>query len=96
MVIEGPELRDRKVGINQCAQHHEEVLRHIKLLSFKESFHQINVWGDTAVASFQFEVQFETEGKIRSESGHEIYTFSRDAEAWKAVWNFIVPSIGAQ
>jgi len=93
MIIEGPELRGRKVGLDQCVQHHEEVLRHIKIISYKESDYRINVWSDTAVANFQFEVQLETEGKIRKELGRELYTFSRDVNNWKAVWNFIVPYV---
>ncbi|NOX43165.1 MAG: nuclear transport factor 2 family protein [Gammaproteobacteria bacterium] len=92
MVIEGPAFQDRIVGRDLCVHHHEDFLRNNRILSFKESDHKVNVWNDTAVASFFFKITFETEGHVRQESGHELYAFTRETKDWHAVWNSIVPA----
>ena len=96
MVIEGPELQGRKEGRDQCVQHHEDFNQSVKFISSNESDYKIDVWGDTAIASYRFEVQFEADGHVRKESGHELYAFYREASDWKAVWNSIVPSTSVQ
>ena len=92
MVIEGPEFQERKEGLDQCLQHHEDFLRNVHIQSYKESDHQVRVWGDTAVANYRFEVQIETDGQVYRDIGRELYVFSRMNGEWRAVWNSIVPS----
>ena len=92
MVIEGPEFRERKEGRDQCVQHHEEFRKSVDIQSFNESNYQVKVWGDTAVATYRFDAQFEADGQTRKESGQEVYAFSRENGEWRAVWNSIVPS----
>ena len=90
MVIEGPEFQERKEGRDQCIQHYEELRRNVKILSFKDSDYQVNVWEDTAVASCRFEVQIETEGEVFNYTGRDLYVFSRKNGEWQAIWNAIV------
>ena len=90
MVIEGPEFQERKEGRDQCIQHHEEFHRNVKIQSFKDSDYQVNVWGDTAVASCRFEGQMETGGDVFKDTGRDLYVFSRKNGEWQAVWNSIV------
>ena len=90
MVIEGPEFQERIEGRDQCIQHHEEFHRNVKIQSFKDSDYQVNVWGNTAVASCRFEVQIETEGEVFNYTGRDLYVFSRKNSEWQAVWNSIV------
>lgn len=93
MVIDRPEFREGKVGRDQCIQHHEDFLKNVKILSFRESDYKVNVWGDTAVASYQFEVQLEIDNRVHKESGRELYTFSRNDQGWQAVWSSIAPPV---
>ena len=90
MVIEGPEFQERKEGRDQCIQHHEEFHRNVKIQSFKDSDYQVNVWGDTAVASCRFEGQMETGGEVFKDTGRDLYVFSRKNGEWQAVWNSVV------
>lgn len=92
MVIEGPDFKERKEGLEQCLHHHEECIRNVRIHNYQEFDHQVKVWGDTAVANYRFEVQIETEGQVYTDIGHEIYVFSRSNGKWRAVWNSIVPS----
>lgn len=90
MVIEGPEFRERKEGRDQCIQHHEEFHRNVKIRSFNHSDYQVNIWGDTAVASCRFEGQMETGGETFKDTGRDLYVFSRESGEWQAIWNSIV------
>lgn len=90
MVIEGPEFQERKEGRDQCIQHHEEFHSNVKIQSFRDSDYQVNVWGDTAVASCHFEAQIETEGEVFNDTGRDLYVFSRKNGEWQAVWNSVV------
>lgn len=92
MVIEGPEFQERIEGRAQCIEHHEELHKNVKIQSFKDSDYQVNVWGDTAVASCRFEGQIETGGNVFNDTGRDLYVFSRKNGEWRAVWNSIVPS----
>ena len=90
MVIEGPEFQERIEGRDQCIQHYEELRRNVKIQGFKDSDYQVNVWEDTAVASFRFEGQMETGGEVFKDTGRDLYVFSRKNGEWQAVWNSIV------
>ncbi|WP_029061823.1 DUF4440 domain-containing protein [Labrenzia sp. DG1229] len=91
MIIEGPSLLERKEGIEKCIEHHRETSQHIHCVKWNEYEHEIRVWNDSAMAKYRFEIQFESDGNNRSETGFELYAFSRESGTWKAVWNFIVP-----
>ncbi len=91
MIIEGPNLLERKEGIETCIEHHREISKKIHQINWREYEHEVRVWQDTAMAKYRFEVQFVSEGKSRNETGFELYAFSRESGSWKAVWNFIVP-----
>ena len=59
---------------------------------FKERDPKISLFGDTAVATFDFDVSYEHDGKVHNESGREILVFTRLGDAWKAVWRMQVPA----
>ena len=90
MVIEGPEFQVQKEGRDQCIRHHEEFHRNVKIQSFKDSDYQVNVWEDTAVASYRFQGKMETGGEIFRDAGRDLYVFTRKKGEWKAVWNSMV------
>ncbi len=91
MIIEGPDLLERKQGVGICIDHFSKIVRHLDGIKWREFGHQISIWHETALAKYQFEIEFQTSGEIRRESGYELYAFSREMGNWKAVWNFIVP-----
>lgn len=90
MVIEGPGFQGRKEGRDQCIQHNEEFHRNVKIQSFKASDYQVKVWEDTAVASCYFEGQMETGGKVFTDTGRDLYVFSRKNGEWQAIWHSVV------
>ncbi len=57
-----------------------------RIHGFEESDRQVDVFGDTAVASFAFVLVYEREGKKYRSTGRDLWVFSRDGAAWRAVY----------
>jgi ketosteroid isomerase-like protein len=53
---------------------------------YRESGHQIDVAGDTAVATFTYEMVYERDGKRSRASGRDLWVFARQGGRWLAVW----------
>src|SRR5271155_4434335 len=53
---------------------------------YKESEHQVDVIGDTAVASFTYEMVYERDAKRYRATGRDLWVFARQGNEWIAVW----------
>lgn len=53
---------------------------------YREADHQADVIGETAVASFTYEMVYERSGKRNRASGRDVWVFARQGHAWIAVW----------
>lgn len=54
--------------------------------AFEEHEQQIDVIGQTAVASFTFTMLYEREGRRYRSTGRDLWVFARDGSEWLAVW----------
>ena len=61
---------------------------------FKTEEPQISVWGDTGVAGYGFEIDWEENGKRKKDLGQEVFVFRRESGLWLAVWRLMLPSEG--
>jgi uncharacterized protein (TIGR02246 family) len=52
---------------------------------WKESEPRVDVYGDTAVVTYYFNIIYETKGISRQEAGREMFTFIREKGKWCAV-----------
>ncbi len=59
---------------------------------FKESDPDIDLWGNTAVATYSWEITYEMNGQNYHESGQDLFVLTRDEDGWRAVWWAILPS----
>ena len=53
---------------------------------YEEHPPNVDVVGDTAVAAYTFDITYEINGKVHSESGRDLFVLSRVDEKWLAVW----------
>jgi ketosteroid isomerase-like protein len=56
------------------------------LSEYAESGQQIDVTGDTAVATYTFEMVYERSGGRYRSTGRDFWIFARQGDAWLAVW----------
>jgi hypothetical protein len=66
----------------------EDFCREAKTRSFEETDHQVDVIGETAVASYAFTMVYEREGSTYRATGRDLWVFGRPAgqDGWVAVW----------
>jgi hypothetical protein len=65
------------------------------LLEYGESDHQVDVAGDTAVASFAFDMVYKRSGASYRCTGRDLWVFSLHEGTWLAVWRSMLDLIEA-
>jgi uncharacterized protein (TIGR02246 family) len=53
---------------------------------YREADHQVDVAGETAVASFTYEMVYEHSGTRSRATGRDLWVFARQGDEWIAVW----------
>jgi uncharacterized protein (TIGR02246 family) len=87
-----PGLQDRQIGAQALVESYRDFLRQATIHGYHESEHTVNVWGDTAVASYRYEIYYSLEDKTYHDVGHDLFVFTRQSGQWQAVWRTLVPS----
>ena len=59
---------------------------HATVHAYRERDRQVDVFGDTAVASFAYEMVYERGGKRSRATGRDLWVFARQQGSWLAVW----------
>ncbi|MBN1223985.1 MAG: nuclear transport factor 2 family protein [Candidatus Aminicenantes bacterium] len=91
IVVTGPGFRGGGTGRKACVASYEEFINIADIKDVKESELSINVWNDTAVAHYKFEIDYEIAGKDYHDSGYDLFVFARNEGKWLAVWRTILP-----
>jgi hypothetical protein len=63
-----------------------EFCSNARVLEYEESDHQIQIVGDTAVATFRFRMVYERTKYREQSKGRDLWVFQRNADKWLAVW----------
>jgi uncharacterized protein (TIGR02246 family) len=83
-----PGLSARIEGRAAVVESYMEFMEHAAVAEYFEDEPTIDVWGDTAIASYRWEMTWVSGGTAASAAGYDVFTFARRAEdqAWRAVW----------
>lgn len=57
-----------------------------ELIDYAEAGLQVDVTGDTAVATYTFEMVYERSGGRYRSTGRDLWVFARQGDTWLAVW----------
>ena len=87
-VVIAPGLQGRVQGRDEIVRSYEEYVHHARTNLFEELEHQIDVFGDTAVAAYRFNVRYSltNEDEEREETGQEVLVLRRGVGGWKVIW----------
>lgn len=90
MVMTGPGINGRVQGREACVGTFEQFLEGVTITRFSQDALRIDVWGNTAVATYAWEMAWQTGGPPSEEKGHDVFVFTRAAfgsePPWRAVW----------
>ena len=68
-----------------------DFVRQAKARSYKLSEPEIDHAGDTAIATYSWEMTYERGGQESHESGHDLFVLMRFQGRWQAVWRALLP-----
>ena len=85
MVAIVPTSRERLVGRDACVAGWVGFAKLATILSWKGIDPQIELFGDTAVVTYYFDIHFEMNGRTIHMSGRDMFTFVKENDRWWAV-----------
>lgn len=91
MVIVSPGLQDRLVGREACVNSYQEFRNQATIQSYQESDAAVDVFGNMAVATYRWEIEYDMAGQAYRETGGDLFVFVREGEGWQAVWRTLIP-----
>jgi ketosteroid isomerase-like protein len=86
MVIVAPGFAQCCEGRAACVASYAEFVSQAKIHDYRESEPDIDFWGDTAVASVSWDIEYEMKGTVSRETGRDVFVFARESGTWRAVW----------
>ena len=88
MVFALPGFSGRLDGAAAVVASYREFMERATLTAYDESAPAVDVWGETAVASFRWEMAWLAGGVPNRATGHDIFVFRRAGVGgpWRAVW----------
>ena len=92
VVFVAPGLVDRVEGRAACERSYADFATHATVHDFKESEFQVDVWGDTAVVAYRFEVGYAMKDERHRADGREVFVFVRENDEWRVAWRTMLPS----
>ncbi len=90
VVFVRPGFAGRAEGRAACVATYDEFLAAALVLRYEESEPTVDVFGDTAVASFRWEMAWEVGGQRSEESGHDLYVLVRAEGRWLIAWRTLL------
>jgi len=86
MVVRGPGFQELARGRAACVQSYEQFLREAKVRQCRLDEPSIDVFGDTALAVYGWDMIYELNGQEYHETGCDLFLFKRASSGWLAVW----------
>jgi hypothetical protein len=89
MVLVAPGFRVRVVGRLACVETYREFLERATVLEYRQGELSVDVWARTAIATYRWEMAWETAGTSNREIGHDVFVFQRGdgpADPWRVIW----------
>ncbi len=91
IMIVAPNLHVLGRGKEACLASYADFAGRARIRRFSADVPEISIWGDTAVAGYSFEIDWEEMGRERKDAGREVFVFQRAAGRWLAVWRLVLP-----
>ncbi len=92
IVVKGPSLQEAGRGRDACVQGYKDFISQATIQEFKASEAAIEVWENTAIASYSWEMTYHMKGENYHDFGHEVFVFARIDGKWLGVWRALLLS----
>lgn len=92
IVMVDPAFTRRLQGRDACIASYAEFCSQATIHGVKIGEPGIEVFGDTAVTTYSYEVDYEMGGERFKDSGRDLFVFVRADGKWQAVWRTMIIS----
>jgi len=92
IVMVHPDFSGRSQGRDACIASYAEFCSQATIHGVKLGEPGIEVFGDTAVTTYSWEVDYEMGGERFKDSGRDLFVFVREDGKWQAVWRTMIIS----
>ena len=92
MVIRGPGFQTMGTGREACIGSYMDFVRQAKVSAWSLSDPEVDLFGDTAIATYKWEITYDRNGAEHHETGHDLFLFQRSENRWRAVWRAMQPN----
>lgn len=86
IIMKFPGFSGEVIGRDALLESFKEFTTNARVLEYQESNEQIDVIGDCAVVTFQFEMLYERATYQERSKGRDLWIFHRISDSWVAVW----------
>ena len=90
IIIVTPDLQRAGIGIDACLASYKGFISSGKVHNFEDRDIGVDIVDNTAVVTYEYDIDYEMSGKRSMEAGREVLVFSRDTCPWKLLWRMIV------
>lgn len=92
IVMVPPDFTGRSQGRDACIASYAEFCSQATILGVKIIDPGVEVFGDTAVSTYAYEVAYEMGGERFNDTGRDLFVFVREDGRWQAVWRTMIIS----
>ena len=92
MVIVHPDFTKRVEGREACVASYEGFCKQAVILDLKLDNPGIDVFVDTAIVTYSYEISYEMGGERFNDTGRDLFIFIREHGSWLAVWRTMILS----
>jgi hypothetical protein len=86
MIMVFPDFAGRMQGREEFLAGFRDFCQNAIVHEFRDYEHQVDVAGDTSVATFRYDMIYERAGRRYRSSGRDLWVFQKQGETWIAVW----------
>ena len=92
MVIKGSDFQTLGTGKAACIQSYVDFVNSARIKGCTLSTPHVEVTGDTAVATYSWQLTYDQNGKEHKDSGNDLFVFARADGRWHAVCRVMIPA----
>jgi len=92
VVFVAPGFEQRLEGRAACVDSFREFCSTAIVHDYRTATPAVDLLGETAIATYGFEIEYGLGSESFSEAGRDIWVFVRDQDRWLAIWRTIVPA----
>ena len=90
VIYVAPGFSARLEGRDACIASYRDFLAAAEVHDYAADPPTVELFGNTAIATYRFEIDYSVAGQRSRESGHDLFVFTRDDGRWRAAWRTLI------